>query len=531
MEGPLSRRVVSGAPEVTVAAARRARARPLPRSAEAVALVGMLALAVLARRPGYLLRHSFWLDEGWVVDSVRAPFGQLKLLTSSTPIGWTLLLRAVPPLGGPERYRLLPLTFGVATVPLAWVLARRLGRWGMVRAAVAAAAAALVPVSLARHDLKQYSAEGFVAVGALLLVAWVEEGWSRRRLAVLALFGAASVLVANTAPLVVLGGLGALVLTSAARRRWRHAGEAAAAAVAAVAVHLLVYVTIAGAGDNPAMRHWWLRDYIHLDGGLGAAARFVGGRAAAMLASVGFGPWWLALALVAGGVWSLARAGRPAAALLLPVLAVELVVAAAAQRYPLLEARTSLFVAVTLAVYAALGVGELMAMLLERGWTAPLALGVAAGVAALLIPAAAAAARKPMPSANVREQLAVVQAHWRPDDAVVVNGGGTFSFAYYWPDRPTFVRTTENSAVNFMVTYPDHPALVMVHGGPAGIVAAMARAHANGGRIWVVFAHGGPATIRRWSREAARHGRIAHPGPKAFPLLVQPPPDRRRVTR
>jgi hypothetical protein len=528
----MSRRVASAAPRLHAAPARRAGARPLAAAAEAVVLAGALLLAVLARRPRYLLSHSFWLDEGWVVDSVRAPLGQLKLLTSSTPIGWTLLLRAVPPLGGPERYRLLPLAFGVATVPLAWALARRLGRWGPVRAALAVAAVALVPASLARHDLKQYSAEGFVAAGTLLLVAWVEERWSRRRLAVLALLGAASILIANSAPLVVLAGLGALALTAAAQRRWRQAAAAAAAAVAVAAVHLLVYLTIAGVGDNPAMRRWWLRDYIHLDGGLAAAARFAGGRAAAMLASVGFGPWWLVLALVAGGVWALARAGRPAAALLLPLLAVELVVAAAAQRYPFLDARTSLFVAVTVAVYAALGLGELIAVLLARGWTAPLALGATVGAAALLVPAAISAARQPMPSAGVREQLAVVRAHWRAGDAVVVNSGGTFPFAYYWPDRPTFVRTTAPTAVNFMVTYPDHPALVMVHSSAPGELAqAMARAHANGGRVWVVFAHGGPASVRRWTREAERYGRILHPGPKSRPFLVEPPPERRSPPR
>jgi hypothetical protein len=527
----LNRRVVTVTPSVTAVAPRRAGTRVLLRCAEVAALVSLLVLAVLARRPRYLLSHSFWLDEGWVVDSVRAPLGQVRLLTSSTPIGWTLLLRVVPPLGGPERYRLLPLAFGVAAVPLAWLLARRLGRWGAVRAAVAAATVALVPASLARHDLKQYSAEGFVAVGTLLLVVWVEEGWSRGRLAVLALLGAAAILIANIAPLVVLAGLGALVLAAAARRRWWQAGEAATWAAAVAAVHLLVYATLAGAGDNPAMRRWWLRDYIHLDAGLGAAARFAGGRAAAMLGTVGFGPWWLVLALAAAGVWSLVRAGRPAAALLLPVLTVELVAAAAAQRYPFLEARTSLFVAVTLAVYAALGVGELIAVLLGRGWTAPLALGVAAGAAALLIPAAAEAARKPMPSANVREQLAIVRSHWRAGDAVVVNSAGTFPFAYYWPDRPTFVRSTGQTAVNFMVTYPDHPNLVMVNSSSVGgVVPAMARAHANGGRIWVVFAHGAPSTVRRWSAEAKRYGRIAHPGPRALPLLVEPPRDGGQAT-
>jgi hypothetical protein len=263
------------------AAPRRAGARTLRLAAEPVVLVALVVLAVVTRRPHYLLTHSFWLDEGWVVDSVRAPLGQLRQLTSSTPIGWTLLLRAVPPVGGPERYRLLPLAFGVATVPLAWLLARRLSPFGAVRAAVVAATAALVPASLARHDLKQYSAEGFVAVGALLLVAWVEEGWSRRRLAVLALLGGPAILIANIAPMVVLGGLLALILTAAARRQWWHVGEAAVAAMAVAGMHLLVYLTIAAPGDNLAMRRWWVGDYIQLGAGLGPAARFVGHRAAA----------------------------------------------------------------------------------------------------------------------------------------------------------------------------------------------------------------------------------------------------------
>jgi hypothetical protein len=82
-----------------------------------VALVAvLLVLATVSRRLGYLFSHSFWLDEGWVADSVRAPLHQLRLLTSSTPIGWTLLLRLVPEVGPPERLRLLPIAFAVAAV-------------------------------------------------------------------------------------------------------------------------------------------------------------------------------------------------------------------------------------------------------------------------------------------------------------------------------------------------------------------------------------------------------------------------------
>jgi hypothetical protein len=51
-----------------------------------------------------------------VADSVRAPLHQLRLLTSSTPIGWKLLLRLVPEVEPPERLRLLPIAFAVAAV-------------------------------------------------------------------------------------------------------------------------------------------------------------------------------------------------------------------------------------------------------------------------------------------------------------------------------------------------------------------------------------------------------------------------------
>jgi hypothetical protein len=498
--------------------------RPALLAAEAAAVAALLCLAVVARRPRYLLHHSFWLDEGWVADSLRAPLGQLKLLTSSTPLGWTLLLRAVPPVGGPERYRLLPLAFGVATVPLAWLLGRMLGRFGPVRAALAAAAVAFAPAALARHDLKQYSAEGLVAVGALLLVAWVEARWSRRRLGLLALLGAAAILIANVAPFVVLGGLAALALAAAVRRERRHLVEALVALAGVAALHLLVFVTVAGGGDNPSMQRYWTADFIPVAGGPGPALRFAVHRAVAMLATVGLGPWWLAAALAVLGAWSLLRAGRLAAALLLPLLALELLAAGVARRYPFLDARTGLFVALLLAVYAALGLGELVAALLARGRTVPLALAVTAGAAALLLPAASRAAGTPMPSANVREQLAVVRAQWRPGDAVIVNPAGTYPFAYYWPDRPTFVRTRVATAVNFMVAYPDHPELVMVNDSAAPALASgMARARGAGSRIWVVFAHGSPGSLRLWAAEAAGYGTVTRPaGPHALPLLVEP---------
>ncbi|HET6814164.1 MAG TPA: hypothetical protein VFJ69_09165, partial [Actinomycetota bacterium] len=138
--------------------------------------LGLMVLAVALRDPRYLLTRSFWLDEGWVVDSVRAPLHQLHLLTSSTPIGWTLLLRLVPPVGGPERYRLLPLTFAAACALAAWWLGRLTApadraSWAWLYGLCCGLAGAASAAVLSHTWLKQYTAEAFVALVLAVLLA------------------------------------------------------------------------------------------------------------------------------------------------------------------------------------------------------------------------------------------------------------------------------------------------------------------------------------------------------------------------
>jgi hypothetical protein len=178
---------------------------------DATLIAMLLPLAVVAHRPGYLFSHSFWLDEGWVADSVRAPFHQLRLLTSSTPVGWTLLLRLVPDVGPPERLRVLPLAFGVLSVVAAYLLGRRLGR---VAAVAAGLAAALAPTALSNHSLKQYSADVFVTLLLLWLTERLEAGWSQRRLAALCLVCCAAAGGAAAGAAVVIGA-GVLLVPAA----------------------------------------------------------------------------------------------------------------------------------------------------------------------------------------------------------------------------------------------------------------------------------------------------------------------------
>jgi len=204
-----------------------------------------------------------------------------------------------------------------------------------------------------------------------------------------------------------------------------------------------------------------------------------------------------------------------------PLLLTELVVAGAARRYPFLDERTSLFFTVLLTVCTGLGVGALVAWSCRRRATVPLGLAAAVLAGVLLVSAANEAVRTPMPGSSLREQVAFVLANRQPGDVVVVGRSASFAFAYYWPDRPTFVPTRTGSAVLFQVEYPDRPELVINHrrslpDADAAIREAAARTRS--GRVWLVLAEagdGGPI----W-RDAAPTARRANGN--RLPLLLLP---------
>jgi hypothetical protein len=490
------------------------------RAADLVLVAALLVLAASSRRLGYLFSHSFWLDEGWVADSVRAPLGQLRLLTSSTPIGWTLLLRLVPPLGPPERLRLLPIAFAVAAVVPAYLLGRRLGR---VQAVAAGLAAAVAPSALANDDLKQYTADVLVTLLLLCLAAWVESSWEVRRLAVLCAVCVPAVLVSHATVFVSVAVLGALALRCLAERRWERLRWVAGLGLAVAVVEGAVYLTFLSVGDNAGMQRYWAPFFIPLSSGPGHAVAFVGSRLADALGRAGFGPWALAGLLALAGLAALWRGRLPATALAVPLLLAELVVAGAAHRYPFLDERTSLFFTVLVTVCAGLGVGALVALALRRPLTVPLGLVAAGLAAALLLPASRAAVRTPMPGSSVRQQVDFVLANRQPGDVVVVGRGASFAFAYYWPQQPTFVRTRTGSAVLFQVEYPDRPDLVVTHvraQADADAAISQAEARTRSGRIWLVLAEagdGGPI----WPKAAPAAHRAN--GPR-LPLLLKVPP-------
>jgi hypothetical protein len=545
------------ADDAGTAADRRIASTPI----EVLAVAALTMLAVGVRPLGHLLTHPFWLDESWVADSTRAAWRQLRLVTSSTPIGWTVLLRAVPRWGDAERYRVLPLAFAAACVVPAWCLGRQLrkppagrargpepererNRWrlswvGWLTPALAGLAAALAPTALDYLYLKQYTAEAFVSLLLIALLAWVERGWSLRRLAILAPAAAVLFLVANTAPLItaaVLGGLGLRVLV---RREWSRLAWLAAAGAVVGAVDLLLYRTFVAASNSAAMQRYWRPWYIMATGDWHSAVDRAAHTTAVTLTSLGLGPWPIALALILAGTIALWRAGMLAAALVVPLTFVEMLVAALTRHYPYLEPRTSMFLTVPATVVGAIGLASVAGLFLRWRRTAVLGLAAIIGIGAVFLPTAILAAKRRMAYEDGRDQISLYRDLRRPGDVVLLGSQAAYTFAYYWGQQPTFERALPSSTSTFRVAYPDEPDVVVAENrSPRAAREAIDRLPPGTRRAWIILLHE-DNLIPAWVWSAGKHGGrlLAAPGscgafssvelaraglpPDHCPLLVQ----------
>src|SRR3954452_2439045 len=130
---------------------------------DGILAIGAGVMVVFVHDLKFWLSIPYWLDEAWVVDSVRAPLSLVPRLAATTPLGWILLLRLVPH-GGLERQRLVPLIFAGLAVSAAYLLGRELGLTRFTAGLATATAALLSPAMLIRNDLKQYTAEAFGSI-------------------------------------------------------------------------------------------------------------------------------------------------------------------------------------------------------------------------------------------------------------------------------------------------------------------------------------------------------------------------------
>jgi hypothetical protein len=486
-------------------------------------LLGPGLLVLVVHDVGYLLRVPYWTDETWVAASTRFSLSQLPLTTSSTPIGWSVLLRLVT-VGGTQVGRLLPLAFAGAAVVAAGWLGRGLG-WRLREAPAVAGLLAgigvlLVPGMLTRNDLKQYTADACLALLALAVTSRLERDWSRRWLAGLSVTVWGGMLVSDAVAFVGIAAFGAVCLVQLARRAWGRLAEAAVAGAVTAVLMAVVYAAFDARAVLPGLTYspHFRTFYLPLGQGWSASISFLAERFGFMNGFIGLGPLWLAGLLFAAGVVTIFRLGRPATAVALAGLWPEMAVLSALHKYPFLDQRTSTFLFAVTAATAAIGVAGVCCLL--RPWLrGALAAAVAvAAVAAFAVSAQPSVRSHTIPAAHgdVRGQTQYVAAHAAPADVILVNLSSNWGFAYYWPSGRPSTRPDASVLQEYEAYFPGQPRIVVAFSrDAAGVTAALARAVAQARvaarqqscvRIWLVRTHVSPAELTAWQAALARRG-------------------------
>ncbi len=486
-----------GAPGRSVAELTRRRRPDL-------ALAAVVALGVLlVHDVGYVLHHAYWLDEAWVADSTRVPLSDLPQVTAVTPVGFSLLLR-VAVVGGDQRHRLVPLAFAGATLSMAYLSGRELGLRRSVSILLLALPALFVPAMLVRDDLKPYTAEAFGAVLVLLLLLHLEARWSRRRLLALALVVGLGPLVSNADLFIGSAALLAVAASTLFERRWSRLREVVLAGAGAALLMGGTLVAFVLPKQNAELRHYW--DAYYPPGDPSAAWGFLLARLQAMAPTTGLGSVPLVLVGCSLGTAALLLRRRRSSALLLPLAFGELVLASALHLFPLLDLRTSTWLAVLAVVLTGLGLAQVVerAAVGRRGVAVVLA---ALGGGVFAVANTGHVRDHLIPDEDVRAQARYVQLHQRPGDVVIVDLTASFGYGYYRGTNPLpIIDSGAVSATGFLVRYDD-PAVVAMHArdraAPGEALQEAARRLGPHGRVFVVRSHLSSPEAAGWQQALA----------------------------
>jgi hypothetical protein len=486
-----------------------------------VFLAAVVGLAVLiVHDVPYLLRHSFWVDEAWVADTVRARIGLTPSLASSTPLGWTYLLRLVP-FGGPERLRLVPLAFAMLAAAAGYLFGRELRLTRFTTGILTGAAVLLSPAMLVRDDLKQYTAEAFACLVLWILVARVENEWRPRRLVAIAATASLGMLFANTVIFVGVAAMACLALECLVTRHYRRLAGVALAAAGMLVVALVIYATLVRPQVTPNLVAYWDAFYMPTRSA-SAAVSFLHLQLHQLAPYMGF-PLLADFVLVLAGIAALAWLRRPALAALFPVTLVIVIAASAARDYPFGDERTSTFWLVTVPLLMAVAVataahraGEAVGRASGRRG-APWALLVPPVVAALAlavwVPATDSYIRShDIPNEDVQSEVTYLDSHFRRGDVIIVSYASSYAFAYYYPRaNPSFPADPVGPDAH-IPAYPGVPwIVVMPNRRDVDVARALATARARiaaepagaRGRIWIIRSHLQRTEVRAWRRDLA----------------------------
>jgi len=480
-----------------------------------VILVVVVGLSVLVLHDvSYLLKAPFWLDEAWVASTVRAPLHLVPDLTASTPVGWTLLLRAVP-FGGLQRYRLVPLAFAGLAAAVGYLLGRELRLTRYTTGLLTGAAVLLSPAMLIRNDLKQYTAEACACLMVWYLVARVENDLGRRRLITLAVAVCVGGFFAATLLFVGVAAMAALAIECLIRRNRREFLNVLLVAAGMLVVQGIEYELFAAPHINGSLHQYWAGFYVPTSSP-GAAASFVLHKLQAAAPAMGFRSLAIDALGVLAGIASLIWLRRWALAVLLPIILVIVIVASAAGKYPFGDGRTSTFwlvLAPVLMAIAVATVGDRIASATHRTSLAVLLAAVA--LAGWVHKTDPFIRSHSIPKEDVRAEVDYLVGHFQKGDVIIVSSSARYGFDYYYPTAPSAYDTTTSSPVTWVPTYPAQPWIYMAVGRQPPIVAA---ALATGrkmldkepadhrGRIWIVESHLTPAEAAAWKHDLSGGG-------------------------
>jgi hypothetical protein len=476
------------------------------RVLEGVVVAALAGAVFVVHDVTYIFRYPFWLDEAWVAISTRSPIERLTLLTSATPIGFSVLLRAVPGTGD-QRFRLVPLLFAAATVVVAYLLGRELRLTRVLTGALLGFAALMVPAMLIRDDLKSYTCDAFFTVLLLVLLARLETAWTKGRLAALAVVGALALLFSHVVALVTGCIFLALAAVLLVRRRTPSLVQLAIAGAAMLLVQSAVYLVFDRPHKTLATTGYWYLFYLPVDRGLSGGLDFIGQKLRIVAPSVGAGSLLLVAILAAAGIATLVRLDRPALALTIPLLVVAELFASALHLYPFLDQRTSTFLLVALALLMAIGVAGIFAWVARRHVIAAAALLLL--VIGLWVNAAAPFVRShEIPVADLGSVARYIDTERRPGDMVVLSFSSSYEFLYYTKSaHPRYVSTTA-TPIGYRPVSRSVPWLVIPRDRTPkqiGVALREGQDHAGpGGRVWVVTSHLLGAERDTWNAEIER---------------------------
>jgi hypothetical protein len=470
-------------------------------------LGALILLGVIVHRLSAVLRTPYWLDEAWAAVSTKARLAELPWVTGSTPLGWTTLLRLIPP--GAQQHRLIPYAFLIGSAVLAYLLGRGLGwrtrEFGWLAGSIGAVAVLVLPAQVLQHDLKQYTADGTLSLGLLTTLAWVEARWSWRRVSVLGVAAVAGMLFSHPSALVGVAVFTGLLASVVLQRTWVRLPIVLLVGTLTICAMLAVYLTVDAAGRTGPLQDYWAPFLPSLD----SLPSFVLTRLRALEPIFGL-PWPLFLILGAAGVVTIAYLSRLGTALAAASLPLGALLAGVMDLYPLLDQRTSHFLFVVCAALAGIGVAGL-ALLLAKPIRNVRHRTIAAGV----LSASALAwfttvnvevIRHQRPpgggTEDVVSQVRYIEMNIAAEDVILVSYPAAYAFAYYWSrDAPQFVRG-EQWGPGWLVHYELDASITVAQGRDSrSVTEALAKARALAapeGRVWIVRSHVAPIERPAW---------------------------------